>query len=148
MRLKAVKEGKYGFELTADVFPPLKNKEGYFVYLDKLFFYGGSEKPLFCMSVFRGTYAVEFLADNLKVFEDAINEFESIFFGTVGSLIYISNHYVVSELPDKMCEYFFHVLLSMLKAARVDATAYATICEDGLQNPVKITLDINNNQLS
>lgn len=147
MKLRAVKEGRYGFELTASVYPSLEPKGGSFVYLESLYFNGGCKEPLFHIKLYRGGYTVEFLRD-IKGYGERINEFEDLFFGTQGYLISLFEESCVCTLSERASVYLYSVLCHICNSSRIDATAYAVAGKDGQQYPIKITLDTESTQVS
>ena len=152
MKLRAVKEGKYGFNLTATLYPSAEKDQSHFVYLDSLELTGGTKKPLVKILVMQGSYALQILK-SLEGYEDGVKDFESIFLNTHGIILEVESYYksfinpensegVIISLPEETNLFIYDVLCSILRVSRLNATAYAQVGMEGDTHPVKITVGV------
>lgn len=137
MTLHAIKRGRYGFSLTASVYPALKPEEGWFVFLESLEV-GSGVVSVNCEG---GTYHIK-VVNSVEV-ADIVEFFEKSFLGQTG-YVPVDRPHFEGSLDDKASMYLYSVLLQILLIASPNETAYAMVGIDGEENPVQITISYEN----
>lgn len=147
MKLVAIKEGIYGFKLTASLHEALKAGEGLFVFLERLILGKDSTKPILSVSCPFGGYVID-VYENVKSNKEIIESFERIFLNCQGYISSQDGKVFSVCLDDELSLNLYGVLHQILLLSKLNSTSYACVGVDGSENPVKIYLEVENSTIS
>ena len=142
MKLIAVKDGRYGFHITASLHLSAEKDHSLFVFLEELVFNGGEGLPLFKVCIENGSYCLKVLRQ-LDGYMDVFDEFESMFLnnlkvvetGSIGIGSFVLSEDASITLYGNLC------LISSV--ASLKGTVQASFGKDCEDNPLLITLVVS-----
>lgn len=142
MKLTAVKDGRYGFHVTASLHLSAEKDNSLFVFLDELVFTGGNVLPLFKVCIENGSYCLKVLRP-MEWYMDVFDEFESMFLNNIKIVKTGSLGIGSFVLPEDASVVLYGNLCLISSVASLKGIVQASFGKDCEDNPLLITLAVN-----